>query len=250
MAEPGSVHALAPLTVQLDSSTTPQPAINMSSVTLVVADRVDVEPVGSPTKQLHVLGVDRSSVPSGVIWAFGGATAPVGWLICDGSAISRSTYAALFAAIGTAHGVGDGSTTFNIPPPGRVPVGKDASQTEFATLGQTGGAKTHLLTTAEIPSHNHTQDAHGHTQDAHGHTDTGHNHGSGTIHSGSSGYAHVPDPGSWSFGSLGALSTGAAAISSTTATNQATTATNQAAGGGTAHPILTPYFVVNFIVKT
>ncbi len=56
-----------------------------------------------------------ADAPLGAIVAFGGDTAPTGWLICDGSAISRTTYAALFAAIGTKYGAGDGSTTFNLP---------------------------------------------------------------------------------------------------------------------------------------
>lgn len=54
-------------------------------------------------------------VPSGVVMAFAGATAPTGWLLCAGALISRTTYADLFAAIGTAHGSGDGSTTFALP---------------------------------------------------------------------------------------------------------------------------------------
>ncbi len=53
--------------------------------------------------------------PSGAIMAFGGTSAPTGWLICNGSAVSRTTYAGLFAIIGTSYGVGDGSTTFNLP---------------------------------------------------------------------------------------------------------------------------------------
>ena len=80
-------------------------------------------------------------VGSGKIWFTD--TAPTGWLLCDGSAVSRSTYAALFAVIGTTYGSGDGSTTFNLPSlKGKVPVGKDAAQTEFDTLGETGGSKT------------------------------------------------------------------------------------------------------------
>lgn len=54
-------------------------------------------------------------VPAGAVWPFGGETVPTGWLECDGAAVSRTTYAGLFTAIGTVHGVGDGSTTFNIP---------------------------------------------------------------------------------------------------------------------------------------
>jgi hypothetical protein len=56
--------------------------------------------------------------PTGAMMDFGGASAPTGWLICNGSAISRVTYSALFAVIGTNYGVGDGSTTFNLPPCG------------------------------------------------------------------------------------------------------------------------------------
>ena len=55
------------------------------------------------------------TIPAGVISAFGGTTAPNGYLICDGSAVSRTTYPDLFAAIGTSFGAGDGSTTFNLP---------------------------------------------------------------------------------------------------------------------------------------
>lgn len=57
----------------------------------------------------------RSVVPAGTVIAFAGATPPTGWLLCNGSAISRTTYSALFAAIGSAHGSGDGSTTFHLP---------------------------------------------------------------------------------------------------------------------------------------
>ena len=83
-------------------------------------------------------------------------SAPTNWLLCDGSAVSRTTYATLFAVLGTTYGTGDGSTTFNLPNiKGRVTVGRDSGQTEFDTLGETGGAKTHTLTAAEIPSHTH-----------------------------------------------------------------------------------------------
>lgn len=54
-------------------------------------------------------------VPIGVVQAFAGATTPQGWLLCDGSAVSRTDYAALYAVIGTTYGAGDGSTTFNLP---------------------------------------------------------------------------------------------------------------------------------------
>lgn len=93
--------------------------------------------------------------PTGAINAYAGSIAPTGWLLCDGAAVSRATYADLFALIGTTYGIGDGTSTFNLPDlKGRVPVGKAATGT-FASLAATGGAETHTLTTAQIPSHQH-----------------------------------------------------------------------------------------------
>lgn len=100
--------------------------------------------------------------PPGAVMMWTTATAPGGWLLCDGSAVSRTTYAALFAAIGTTYGAGDGSTTFNVPNlKGRVPVGRDSGDSSFDTLGETGGAKTHTLTVGEMPAHTHTTALHG-----------------------------------------------------------------------------------------
>ena len=56
-----------------------------------------------------------NSMPVGTITAFGSTTPPNGWLLCEGQAVSRTTYSALYAAIGDTHGAGDGSTTFNLP---------------------------------------------------------------------------------------------------------------------------------------
>lgn len=101
----------------------------------------------------------NDSVPVGAIQSYGGLTAPNGWLICDGSAVSRTTYAELFEAIGTTYGSGDGSTTFNIPDlKGRVLVGvgnSGATGSTNHTLGQKDGEEKHLLTTNEMPSHSH-----------------------------------------------------------------------------------------------
>lgn len=101
-------------------------------------------------------------LPAGAVVAFGMGAAPTGWLVCDGAAVSRATYATLFAAIGTTYGAGNGSTTFNLPDmKGRVIAGLDAGQTEFDAQGETGGAKTHVLVAAEMPAHTHSIDVRG-----------------------------------------------------------------------------------------
>lgn len=166
-----------------------------------------------------------SGVPSGAMTGYGGTTAPAGWLLCDGSAISRTTYASLFTAIATTFGVGDGSSTFNIPDlRGRVIAGQDdmggsaasrlttaAGGVDGATLGAVGGTQTHTLTTAQIPSHTHTTTA-----------------SSSTITN------VVKDDGNPTGNT--AMVPGSTASSS--------------AGSGNAHPIVQPTLVANFIIKT
>ena len=101
-------------------------------------------------------GSGGDTLPIGAILPFSSDTIPNGWLLCDGRAVSRTEYAELFKAIGTKHGSGDGSTTFNLPnPKGRTLVGKDSSDTDFNELGKTGGEKTHTLTVSEMPKHSH-----------------------------------------------------------------------------------------------
>jgi microcystin-dependent protein len=103
-------------------------------------------------------GGGLETTPIGTIMAFGAPVAPSGYLNCDGSAISRTVYSALFAAIGTTFGVGDGATTFNLPDlrgRGVIGVGQGASLTN-RVLGAIGGEETHVLTVAEMPSHSHT----------------------------------------------------------------------------------------------
>ncbi|ASM62297.1 minor tail protein [Arthrobacter phage Nightmare] len=158
------------------------------------------------------VGPERPQV-AGVISIFGGTVPPPGWMLCDGAAISRTTYADLFAAIDVVYGAGNGTTTFNVPDfRGRVPVGYDATQTEFDSLGETGGAKTHTLTVNEMPTHNHII----------------------------KGYQGV-DNKDFS-GNNGAF---AAADAATVAYDQQT----QSAGGGAAHNNLQPYSVVQYIIS-
>jgi len=201
-------------------------------------------------------------VPPGVIHQYAGSSAPSGYLLCDGSDVSRSDYANLFAAIGTAYGAGDGSTTFGIPDfRGRVPAGQDdmggtaasrltsgGSGVDGATLGATGGAETHTMTTTEMPSHTHIQNAHTHTQNSHNHSQNPHNH---YIFSGPAGGVHPTIQQNGNNGALyGPVQTVTATNNPTTATNQNTTATNQNTGGGGAHNNVQPVIVTNYIIKT
>lgn len=105
-------------------------------------------------------------IDPGTIVMTGRDSAPEGWLLCDGQAVSRSTYDALFSALGTKFGVGNGSSTFNLPDlRGRFPLGLAAAGTG-SVLGQVGGQLDHT----------HAGAAHTHTIPGHTHTVPGHNH--------------------------------------------------------------------------
>ena len=100
------------------------------------------------------------SEPAGIVMPFAGSTAPQGYLLCDGSAVSRDTYSSLFTAIGTVYGAGDGSSTFNVPNlSGRVVLGVSQSH----AMGTTGGEETHTLTESELSEHSHVVPSHGHS---------------------------------------------------------------------------------------
>ena len=204
---------------------------------------------------------------TGVVSMFAGAVAPVGSLLCNGQALSRSIEARLFAVIGTTFGVGDGTTTFNLPDlKGRIPAGLDSTQSEFNTLGKTGGEKTHLLSNAEMPSHTHTQNSHNHIQDAHAHglSDPGHAHGFGAGQQSFGMWYGANAGGFVTFGvsvsnangpsyqgpySIASAATGIA-VYNNTATNQVSTAVNQNTGGGGVHNNLQPYITLNYIIYT
>ena len=97
-----------------------------------------------------------TAAPAGRIEAYAGATAPTGYLLCNGDPVSRTTYAALFAVTSTTYGVGDGSTTFNVPDlRGRVPVGVGTNASVNARALSDGVAVANRR-----PQHRHTPHAH------------------------------------------------------------------------------------------
>ena len=161
---------------------------------------------------------------------FAAAAAPLGYLLCDGAAVSRTLYADLFAVIGVTYGAGNGTTTFNLPDlRGRAPIGagNGVGLTPRA-LASTGGAETVTLTTAEMPSHTHTHNANG---------------GAGSGASPATGLAY----------SDGQNTAGAGLDATNGELNLYTTPialTINSTGGGGAHANMQPFLALNFIIKT
>ena len=112
------------------------------------------DPSTGSFKELTIKASD--TLPIGSMVPYGNINPPTGWLVCDGRTISRTTYAELFAVIGTSYGAGDGSTTFNLPnKKGRVSAGYDSTNNKFNTIGKHTGEEMHALVLDEMPKHNH-----------------------------------------------------------------------------------------------
>ena len=212
-----------------------------------------------------------TQVPAGIVSAFAGVTAPAGWLMCYGQAVSRTEYSALFTALSTTYGSGDGSTTFNIPDlRGRAIAGvdnmggSDAGRLSTAnTLGTATGTETVTLTSAEsgVPAHSHPNTAsftgnaasHSHTQDAHSHS-----YQINIIHS--DGQEVVSEYLGTGLGYGAARRRYSDGTNNATATNQSTSITpsgsvsmsnanNTAANAASAHSNMQPTIVLNYIIK-
>ena len=172
------------------------------------------------------------SVPAGVISMWASATAPNGWLICDGSPISRTTYAELFSVVGTTWGSGDGSTTFNIPDLRNKTIRAVGSS---YSLASTGGADSVVLTANNLPVHTHAINDPGHTHTLVNASIATTNATPGSLASPAPGQAYSNVNGA-------PLETLASASTGITVGNNTTTAD--------AVALVNAYVAVNYIIKT
>lgn len=144
---------------------------------IIAGEGIDVTGIGSGDKPYRITlegevsgGGSGSEQPGDIKWT-ARASAPVGWLVADGSSVSRTQYALLFAAIGTVYGQGDGVSTFNLPDfTGRFVMGQDNAHPR----GSVGGSPEQQLEIRHIPQHSHSID-HNHTAFTTA-TAGGHNH--------------------------------------------------------------------------
>jgi microcystin-dependent protein len=178
-----------------------------------------------------------SILPPGIVVPYAGPNIPAGWLACDGTAVSRTLYSNLFAAIGGYYGAGDGSTTFNLPNCVSKFIGW------ISNLGVQGGASTVQLSVANLPGHAHpiTDQLHGHTA-----SDNGHQHTYQTT--------NIPGPqiqaggGDWAVRPVNAATAvGYASISVSNAYSNINT--TQAVGSWTPFSILPPWISMYQIIK-
>ena len=214
------------------------------------------------TKQECNMINDKNKVLIGSITAYAGQTVPEGYMLCDGSTLNKADYPELFDIIGTTYG-GDGVTTFKLPNLlGRVITCVYAHDTDFDTVGKTGGYKTVALTYKQMPRHTHTF------------TGSTHNHsgsvGGATAVDGNAGYALVSPPGlDWSTasgagiggsdhsyprinywsGNFSSYSSKLVHSHNLTIDGATTSGTNSASGGDEAHENMPPYMALNYIIR-
>lgn len=184
------------------------------------------------------------NVPIGSCIDFFGATAPnSSFVLAYGQAISRTAYSTLFSLFGTTYGVGDGSTTFNVPDcRGRIVAGKDDMGGSTASrltssyfgsaatnLGAVGGSESHILTTAQLASHTHANSL----------TDLGHQHGGG----------QAGTQNAFGGTNSGAQVTWGGAAGNTNSVTTGITITNASAGSGNPHNNTQPTIIANKLLR-
>jgi len=188
---------------------------SIASPTLTGTPIAPTAAAGTNTTQVATTAfVLANSAPTGGLIMWGTGTAPSGWLLCAGGAVSRTTYAALFAVIGTTFGVGDGSTTFTLPNyTNRMPYG--------TTVAATGGSAD-----AVVVSHTHTATV----------TDPGHAHSGGATGA----LLPVNNVPYYNFNQQGNTGSQVTGIS----------VSNSTEGVSGTNANLPPYLGINFIIKT
>lgn len=172
--------------------------------------------------------LNSGGAPTGMIVAYGNVTPPSGWLLCDGSAVSQTTYADLYAIIGTNFNTGgEGAGNFRLPDiKGRVTIGNGQDSglsLSDRTLGTKLGEETHVLLTAEMPAHSH------------GVTDPGHTHVEADADGTNTGVDQATDINGF---------TNRSTLSNTTGI------TINNAGSDAGHNNVQPFLVAAFIIKT
>ena len=232
-------------------------AQNVTARNLVVEDSVTF-PGGTLYTQTEVTALIALNTPIGIVSQYIGATAPAGYLICDGSSISRTTYSALWDVLrnGTSsspYGDGDGTSTFNLPNlKGKVPVGVDTTQTEFDARGETGGSKISTAPHDHSVTHDHAAfDA------TSGGVSANHSHGFdlNIVHSdGTPVTAEILNVGIYYGGGVSRYQDGTAAQSAdhghtTTINVPSNTVTSGASSASAVSGNLQPYITVNYIIK-
>lgn len=167
------------------------------------------------------------ATPIGSVTTFAGTGSPYGYLLCDGSAVSREKYSALFSVIGVIYGAGNSTGTFNLPDlQSRIPVGRNLNQAPFTAVAMTGGEITHTLTIPEMPAHSHTSNANGATS------------------IGGNGYGLSYSNGQNTYSGATDVTAGEPNLFTTVAA-----LTINSTGASQPHNNLQPYIVMNYIIK-
>lgn len=196
------------------TGTTPTDALKIASVVTSGGSVSSVSQVNLTDTLKYAI------LPTGTIQMFAGQynNIPNNWLLCDGTAISRTTYKDLFDIVGTQFGTGDGSTTFNIPDlQAKFPRGAPTS----TNAGATGGEDSHILSISELPAHSH------------GVTDSGHSHSGGAAAPSSSGYFGINED-----------------VRSQASTGSSTTGISiQNTGSGAAHENRPAYLEILYMIR-